>query len=151
MAQIGDKIGYSREHLSKSAKAKDETPGVYNALTAHFGPFGGTSQNVTNTTDKILGVIVELMEKQNKILDRQEKELVGKVMRIDANLNGVIGRTESLHYDLVSGRATVLRSLSRIEGRAEEELLQEADSIRRSLAVAKNERYKKAAGGKKGR
>lgn len=113
-----------------------------------------TTQEPEAPSELITGLLKQqnnLMAILTGVIQEQKEGVVDKIKTIDANLNGVIGRTESLHYDLVSGRATVLRSLSRIEGRAEEELLQEADSIRRSLAVAKNERYKKAAGGKKGR
>lgn len=90
----------------------------------------------------LLTRLVTLTENQNRILERQEKDLVEKVNNIDTNLNLVTAQAESLKYDLESGRTVVLQSLARIEGKKPDELLHEADNIKFSLAVAKDELYK---------
>lgn len=92
---------------------------------------------------ELLPVLVQLMETQNRILLRQEDELVGRLKRVETNLVYVAGKTQSLFYDVVSGRTTVLRSLSRLEKRkSENDLLNEADRIREDLAGAEDELYK---------
>jgi len=98
---------------------------------------------------ELMEVLVQLMRTQNHILQRQEEDLVNRVRKMETNLDFVAGKAESLSFDLDSGRTTVLRSLARIEKRKEtDELLNEADRLRESLAQAKAESYRNAATGK---
>src|SRR5436190_7010522 len=78
---------------------------------------------------ELLNVLIELMKRQNIILEKQTSNVESKVDNIETNLNDALGRVDSLKFDLQSQRDVVLRSLARLEKKPEDALLKEADNI----------------------
>lgn len=76
--------------------------------------------------DKMMSVLVELMQRQNHILDRQTRNVEEKVERIDANLTGALSQVDSLTLLVRSRSEVVMESLSRLEKKPSDHLLKEA-------------------------
>lgn len=77
------------------------------------------------------------------VIQEQKEGVVDKVEQIDSNLKDVEAQAESLKLDLVSGHQTILRSLSRLEGKPVDYLVKEAGSTRVKMVQANDESYKK--------
>lgn len=95
--------------------------------------------------ESLITQLITLSKTANTILERQEKELIQKVDRIDTNLNGLSAQAEKIMLDLESGRTVVLQSLARIEKKNPDELLDAADNLKNGLAASTGEPYKKNA------
>jgi transcriptional regulator with XRE-family HTH domain len=94
----------------------------------------------------LLPLLIELIKRQNTILERQTKNVEEKVETIDSNLRGAFGRLDSLKLELHSGKTIVLQSLARLEKKPVNSLLKEADSIVQSYLAEQNEQQSKTAG-----
>lgn len=95
----------------------------------------------------LLHKLITVSDTTNRILERQEKDIVDKIQTIDANLNLVTVQAESIKLDVESARSVVLKSLARLEKKKEDQLVNEADSIKTGLLVAKDELYRTSAKG----
>jgi DNA-binding transcriptional regulator GbsR (MarR family) len=75
--EIGEKIGYSREHISRAKKSpRDATP-IINALKVQFGDI--VSQNVSRETSSDLSKLIasnQDLAEANKRLSKTHEELV---------------------------------------------------------------------------
>ncbi len=109
-------------------------------------------QPATGPMEQLLGTLMKqqnrLMEIQNMILKDHTEQVKDKIAEVDLNLKQVVGKAESLQYDLISGREIVLQSLARLEGKGEDELLSAADKRKKDLVSVKNERYRTSGSGK---
>lgn len=85
--------------------------------------------------------LITLSDTTNRLLERQEKGLLEKVDRVDANLNVVVAQTEKIGVELESGRMVALMALSRLEKKPMDELIHEADNIKIDLLKARDELY----------
>lgn len=85
--------------------------------------------------------LIQVTDTTNRLLERQEKGLLEKVDRVDANLNVVVAQTEKIGVELESGRMVALMALSRLEKKPVDELIHEADNIKIDLLKARDELY----------
>jgi transcriptional regulator with XRE-family HTH domain len=107
-------------------------------------PASSDNGNHTPTIlETLMARLASLTETQNRILERQEKGLLEKVDKMDVNLNTIAALAEKIDYELESGRATVLRALSRLEKKPVNELVNEADNLKTELIQARDEIYRK--------
>lgn len=152
-------MGYGKNYISEilspsgkiTKKFVDSFKMRYEALLENPKPGVGL-ENATRETGgelitTLMSQLITLTNTTNKILERQEKDIVQKIERIDTNLSQVSAQAESLKFDLVSGRMVVLQSLARIEGAGENHLLKQADNIRADLARGKDLLYRSGAKG----
>lgn len=169
LSVIAKEIGYSRPHLNKAKTEGIEGGKIVGILKTKYAKeledvSGGTLHSKSDTSviqtasqtavlEVLMQKLIVLSDTTNRLLERQEKGLLEKVDKMDANLNAVAAQTEKIDYELESGRITVLRALSRLEKKPEDQLVSEADSIKTELIMAKDALYKsslkrKASNGK---
>ncbi|SRR5579862_2753882 len=75
-------------------------------------------------------LLIQLIEMQNKILTRQEEELIARVKTIDINLDRTQMGVDTIQLEVSSEREVVLRSLARLEKMKDHEtLIREANNI----------------------
>lgn len=137
LQEIADEINYSRPYLN-NVKLKGGGGKVVGVLKEKYKKI---LQNVPRATEEkpkpgkdgdLMPVLVQLMTTQNRILERQEVEVVDRVKNIEASLaqlNPVLAGVTSLSLQIDSARQVALQSLSRLEGKPENQLLQDADKI----------------------
>lgn len=143
LEEIADKIGYSRPYLN-NVKLKGGGKKVIGVLREKFAEI---LQNVPRATfnnqgrqepedqknnlsqEELLSVLVQLIRTQNRILEKQEIDLVERVKDIEVNLKDALGRVDSIKLDVYSGKIVILESLARLEKKKSGALISEADSI----------------------
>lgn len=129
------------------SKRQNIQPQAWAKFIDHFKIKDENSSEISVSRDTLLNALVtkliSLSETTNTILERQEKDIVQKVDRIDSNLSLVTAQAEKLQYEVESGRHVVLQSLSRLEGKKPDHLLNEADSIKISLSAQADKLYRK--------
>lgn len=153
--EIASEIGYSRPYLN-NVKLKGKAAGkIVGILKAKYinelkdvPRFEDTKVDKTHAPEAtvlevLMQKLITLSDTTNRLLERQEKGLLEKVERIDANLDAVTALTEKIDYEVESGRLTVLRALSRLENKAPDQLVAEADSVKNGLIAANDAHYKK--------
>lgn len=155
LSVIAKEIGYSRPHLNKAKTEGIEGGKIIGILKTKYAKelqdvprFEGQSQSEKRTDqpnmlEVLMQKLIVLSDTTNRLLERQEKGLLEKVDRIDANLDAVTALTEKIDYEVESGRLTVLRALSRLENKAPNQLVDEADSVKNGLIAANDAHYKK--------
>ncbi len=127
--QLADYIGVKVFNVYKWENgSKPSDPDVYQKLKDWLNLESGIKKVDTKEAE-LLTVLIELMKKQNHILDRQTKNVEERVEVINANLNSTLAGVTSLALQAHSSREVALRSLARLEKIPEETLLQEADKI----------------------
>jgi hypothetical protein len=142
----GENINIKKKLIAKYKSSlehfvRNEDYGNQTEVQEYPGAFG-------QKTPELLTVLVELMKRQNHILERQLENVELKVERIDTNLDDALGRVESLKLDLISGRIVVLKSLARLEKKNPDTLLKEADNTKLELLKAQTRQSKSAGKGK---
>lgn len=154
LSVIAKEIGYSRPHLNKAKIEGVEGGKIIGILKTKYAKeledvprFEDQNQSEKRTDqpnmlEVLMQKLIVLSDTTNRLLERQEKGLLQKVDKMDANLNAVAAQTEKIDYELESGRITVLRALSRLEKKPQDHLVNEADSIKTELIMAKDALYK---------
>lgn len=155
LSVIAKEIGYSRPHLNKAKTEGIEGGKIIGILKTKYAKeledvprFEGQSQSEKradqpNMLEVLMQKLIVLSDTTNRLLERQEKGLLEKVDRIDANLGAVVAQTEKIDYEIESGRLTILRALSRLENKPQDQLAREADTLKIELIKAKDEHYRK--------
>lgn len=114
----------------------NNVPVVKPEVPADGLPING--ENGHNRTDQLLEMMMQLLKAQNKILERQETELV-------TNLKEVLGGVTSIALNQQADRQVMLASLSRLEHLPEKKLLRDADKIKDEKIRSLGARGKKPA------
>lgn len=89
--------------------------------------------------ESLVSKLITLSDTTNHLLQEQKKQVVDKIEKIDFNLNAVSALSEKLVYEVESGRTTILRSLSRLEKKPEDHLVNEADNLKIVMMELKDE------------
>lgn len=152
--EIAQEIGYSRPYLN-NVKLKGAGGGkVVGVLKSKYvnelRDFSHEKSNLAasqnngeiSLLETLMAKLITVTDTTNRLLERQEKGLLEKVDRIDANLSIVVAQSEKIDYELESGRMVVLQALSRLENKPVNQLMIEADSLKFEMAKAKDELYK---------
>lgn len=154
LSVIAKEIGYSRPHLNKAKLNPIEGGKIVGILkTKYVNELEDVPRFESITIEKqhkpepslleaLMQKLITVTDTTNRLLERQEKQLLDKVDNIDTNLNLVSAQTQKISLELESGRMVALMALSRLEKKPVNELIDEADSIKDGLIMAKNEIYK---------
>jgi hypothetical protein len=114
--------------LSKSGNKVEET-----IVEEPAAEYDGVYKKLIVQQNKLIDSMNQLSATSNRILSKMADSVETKVDILDLNLTDALARIESLSMNMKSGRHVVLKSLARLEGKPEGQLLAEADSINASL------------------
>lgn len=143
VAAIARATGYSKGNISDYLKKRKQPSENFLKKFYEVFPKGSTG-NLANGTEKPPELLVQLMQKQNSLMEMQNRILSemkegvqDKVVciekdlkKVDSNLETVLGYSISLERLTTYAREVVLKSLARLEKKPEESLLEE---LRRTI------------------